>query len=342
MSRIIFIWLILTSIDFIYSGSCCCRKNENNGGSKTNLISSCGSGSKPVDSTKGPNPLVNPEGKPVDVLGNKGKLTGSWKAGVKADGDGQVEVNPDDKERKRQEEERKRKEEEEKRRREFEEDVKKVKDAVDKYLGTKGMGGRCSFGYSSSSGRIYIDCCNFSFTIYQTINELVDVVKAGGDVGNFIIVMPEKYNLFKYKFEDAQYTLNGLVSSLKFIPDILRVDGDEYLCVTNGKLGGDMPVMVYINLSNSLLYWHYVDSENNYYLGKVVFTKDGYINQEEPPYYRDGEYYSNEEGDEITDKNPLGYKVIDKKTASSKFKMMTRGGDKFQKQLDAVKFRMVT
>ncbi len=69
MSRIIFIWLILTSIDFIYSGSCCCRKNENSGGSKTNLTSSRGSGSKPVDPTKGLNPLVNPEVKP-EVEGN--------------------------------------------------------------------------------------------------------------------------------------------------------------------------------------------------------------------------------------------------------------------------------
>lgn len=69
MSRIIFMWLILTSIDFIYSGSCCCRKNENNGGSKTNLTSSRGSGSKPVDPTKGLNPLVNPEVKP-EVEGN--------------------------------------------------------------------------------------------------------------------------------------------------------------------------------------------------------------------------------------------------------------------------------
>lgn len=329
MSRIIFILLILPSIDFIYSGCCCCRKNENNGGSKTNLTSSRGSGSKPADPIKGHNPLVNPEGKPVDVLGNKDKLTDN-------------PVSPEDEIKKRQEEERKRKEEDEKRRREFEEDAKKVKDAVDKYLGTKGMGGRCSFGYSSFSGRIYIQCCDFRFTIYQTIDELVDVVKAGGDVGKFIIVMPEEYNSLKYKFEYAQYTLNGLVSSLKFIPDILRVDGDEYLCVTNEKLNVDGTVRVYINLSNSLLYWHNVDHQNNYYLGKVVFTKDGYIDTDIPHYYRDGKYYSNAAEGDITDENPAGYGPIDQKTASVKFQSMNRGRKSFQDVLNDLSFRMVT
>lgn len=336
MSRIIFILLILTSIDFIYSGCC----NGNSGGSKTNLTSSRGGRSKPLDPTKGPNPLVGSRGKLVDVLGNKGKLTGSRKAGVKADGDGQVEVNLDDKERKRQEEERKRKEEDEKRRREFEEDAKKVKNAIDKYLSDR-IGGRCYFGYDSFSGCIYIDCCGFYFPFYQTINELVDVVDKGEDVGKLIIIMPDKYPLFKYKFEDAKYTLNGLVSSLKFIPDILRVEGNEYLCVANEELNVDGTVRVYINLSNSLLYWHYVDHENNYYLGKVVFTKDGGINTDIPPYYRDGKYYSNVAEGEITDDNPAGYKVIDKETARVKFQSMNRDQARFRDVLKNLSFRMV-
>lgn len=46
--------LIGSSIDFIYSGCC----NGNSGGGKTNLTSSRGSRSKPVDLTNGPNPLV--------------------------------------------------------------------------------------------------------------------------------------------------------------------------------------------------------------------------------------------------------------------------------------------
>ncbi len=120
-SIIIALMLIGSSIDFIYSGCC----NGNSGGGKTNLTSSRGSRSKPVD-----------------VLGNKGKLVDK-------------PVSQEDEVKKRQEEEREKREAD---RNEFEGKAKKVQNALNTYLESNGMKNRCSCTYrvAANNGGIFI------------------------------------------------------------------------------------------------------------------------------------------------------------------------------------------
>ncbi len=264
--KIVFILLILASIDFIYTG--CCKKRGNDGGNKSSgKTNSAGNPGNPVGrpeenlaNTK-KDGLAHGDGKKSGG-GDKGKTSGKGKLGYltsKSVGaknwiGWQKKLPKVD-----------------------EETMKKVIiEAISKYIndtdGTNRSGVKIMMycGYDVCYKCFFINwnsCCYFNIT-YSSIDELYSLVQKG-KFGDIKVTVKEvryspdspQFSGVNYIFDDSHgFDLKGLCESLNSLPSIYRPvrndsDGcDEYLCVRDINNTNIRNMNIYINLRNGVLY----------------------------------------------------------------------------------------